>query len=450
MNQTHDQGEGLVQGWVSDPIARGSASIIWSSFLAIFLCTWTTLCLNVPHPNESDTRILLRKAKWMLWGIFMPEVVLSVAIGQYASAQRSVQRFRDLGHPGWTLRHAFFADMGGLLVQPNNDSAPFLVNNTQLAFLIKKQYLECPRITTEEIWDRSKADFLSKTLAFLQASWLAFQVLGRSIAGLPATALELFACAIVICTLGNFICWLHKPNDVRKAIILNAGFSLEKIVSENADAAAAFPQYATKRSNEKKSAQSHKSVVQRLFRISQDNGDQQLQRFTNDTYPELNTTQKLAFFCLGKGFAACHLAAWNSRFPTKIELYGWRIASSVVLGASLVLWAFEVLVFQPDQYTWDKYLNPLRYREVSINDISTTMEHGKSVHIDTETVATGPKKGKNDGSFYPLVKPVIRAILVPPYVVARLFLVVEALISLRALPCGAYQTLSITDLFAVH
>jgi hypothetical protein len=59
--------------------------------------------------------------------------------------------------------------MGGILLQPKS-SAPFLVNSRQLAYLVEKEYIKCPSITAEEIWDKSKADTLAKIITLIQAS----------------------------------------------------------------------------------------------------------------------------------------------------------------------------------------------------------------------------------------------------------------------------------------
>lgn len=169
----------------------------------------------------------------MFWAIVSPKLVLSVAIGQYASARRSVKRFRKLGmkEDRWTLRHGFYADMGGMLLQPKN-STPFLVNSRQLAYLVEKQYLECPQITQNEIWDKSKTDTLARLLSLGQATWLMIQLFGRFILKLPTTTLELSAGAIVICTFGTFICWMHKPSDVHTGIVLNMEASTAEILLE--------------------------------------------------------------------------------------------------------------------------------------------------------------------------------------------------------------------------
>ncbi|KAI3325560.1 hypothetical protein HD806DRAFT_490648 [Xylariaceae sp. AK1471] len=432
MNQTDHQVRKLVEGWVSGPGTRGSIDIIWSSFLTIFLCTWTTLCLNVPHPKDGDLKILLRKGKWMLFGIIVPELVLSISLGQYASARRSVQQFRELGYPQWTLRHSFFTDMGGLVLQPKGGT-PFIVSSTQLAFLVEKQIIEYPTITTEEIWDKSKADLLSKSIAFLQASWLVFQLLGRAILHLPTTALQISAGAIVLCNLGNFVSWLHKPNDVRKGITLGIDVSLEQILSRSDDAATIFCQHTALGYIDDEPLK-HRGLARTGFQ----NG-----RFSNDTYPDLNAIQKLVFFCLGKGYAACHLAAWNSQFPTRIEHVGWQIASSVVMGATIVLWVFEVLVFNPDPKTWNKFLNPIQHRELSSQNALRNTKDKEATQVQASTNSSRKWKRQMNAHFHPAWRVFIRATLVPLYVVARAFIIVEALISLRAQPAGVYRTLDI-------
>ena len=114
-NVTVDNGTTIISGWVQGSQGRGTLDIIWGCALTEFLCTWTAIYLNIPHLNYSKTQKLLRKAKWMAWAIAGPEVVLFVALGQYASARRSVTRFARLGHSHWTLYYGFFADMGGIV-----------------------------------------------------------------------------------------------------------------------------------------------------------------------------------------------------------------------------------------------------------------------------------------------------------------------------------------------
>ncbi|KAI3342545.1 hypothetical protein F4824DRAFT_486185 [Ustulina deusta] len=367
MNQTSPS----FAGWVSSPSTRGSIDIVFSSFLAIFLCT--------------------RSSLW-----------------------RSVQRFRELGYPHWTLRHGFFADMGGMLLLPEGD-VPFVINSSQVAFLVEKGYMECPKITAEEIWDKSKADFVSKSFAFLQASWFLFQLLGRAIVPLPTTALEIFTGAIVFCSFGNFVCWLHKPNDIRKSITLKINVSLQQVVSGGEAAAAVFHQH-TDNMDEKPSKYATMAKAFGLSLGGRGRG-RPLVRIPNSTFPELTVSHKVAFFCLGKVYAAFHLAAWNAHFPTNFELLGWRIA---------------ILIFPPDENTWSKYLKLLPRQKLSTQQAFRKEDDGESAVSQAHKNCRRVQRENFGLCFHPVYRVVIRATLVPLYVISRLFLVVGALSSLRS------------------
>lgn len=71
-----------------------------------------------------------------------------------------------------------------------------------------------PDIPLEHIRDKSKADFLAKTLIIIQALWLVLQVTMRWASGLLVTTLELSTLAHAICTLFIYALWWHKPLDV--------------------------------------------------------------------------------------------------------------------------------------------------------------------------------------------------------------------------------------------
>lgn len=122
------------------------------------------------------------------------------------------------------------------MLQPK-DSTPFLVNSRQLACLVEKEYVRPPEVTAEEIWEKSKADMLAKTMTLIQASWLAVQLLGGVVLRLPTTTLELSAGAVVLCTFGTFIYWLHKPADVAEGMTTTCGVSTAQILVDAGDAA---------------------------------------------------------------------------------------------------------------------------------------------------------------------------------------------------------------------
>ena len=78
-------------GWVPQVDGRGTLDIILSSGLTIFLCIWTSVCVNVPPINASRWARLWDKTCFALLGILGPDFVLMIAIGQWYSARYSVQ-----------------------------------------------------------------------------------------------------------------------------------------------------------------------------------------------------------------------------------------------------------------------------------------------------------------------------------------------------------------------
>jgi hypothetical protein len=101
-------------------------------------------------------------------GALGPEFILLLALGQYSSAKNSYNAFKEAGFPEelWTMKHAFFADMGGLILRPK-DWKPFPINGKQLHYLVtherkdtNEKYLEFPKISADAIKDKNKSDGL--------------------------------------------------------------------------------------------------------------------------------------------------------------------------------------------------------------------------------------------------------------------------------------------------
>ena len=81
--------------------------------------------------------------------------------------------------------------------------------------LVHESKIDFPKITTEEIQDKSKADFLSKAIAILQTTWFLFQCVARSGQGLAITELELVTLALASLNAATYACWWNKPLGVQ-------------------------------------------------------------------------------------------------------------------------------------------------------------------------------------------------------------------------------------------
>ena len=112
---------------------RSTLDILWSSLLAIFLCTWTAQHLNLPPQENAKSFVkrlwhsVWRKLKWMLVAIIMPEFMVGKALGDAVAAFRSsrcpdMQDHAKKSNSSWTMTHAFYANMGGFILRER----PFL------------------------------------------------------------------------------------------------------------------------------------------------------------------------------------------------------------------------------------------------------------------------------------------------------------------------------------
>ena len=94
------------------------------------------------------------------------------------------------------MTHSFFASTGGFAFEISDDEAQCLPNGCKrltltargVAFLASCGHI--PNVSKADITDKSKANNVAKALVIIQASWMLVQVIGRLLAGLPVTLLE--------------------------------------------------------------------------------------------------------------------------------------------------------------------------------------------------------------------------------------------------------------------
>ena len=96
-------------------------------------------------------------------------------------------------------------------------NSPRLTLTAEGVLFLAKHGVEIPWIAKEPIQDRSKADGLAKLLVCLQAGYMIIQCLGRLLAKLPISHLEINTLGHVVCVLAMYLFWLNKPQDIHEA-----------------------------------------------------------------------------------------------------------------------------------------------------------------------------------------------------------------------------------------
>lgn len=300
--------------------------------------------------------------------------------------------------------------------------------------------MECPKIAADEIWDKSKADTLARVLTLLQACWLVVQLLGRATLRLSTSTLELSAGAIVLCTLGTFVCWLHKPNDVQKGIVLTMEATTAQVLSDGGGAAAA-PYRHTPLDFVATESFTCSYDMMGFLKLRCDNRERPLRRFPNDRFPDIGSLEKFALFCMTTIYAAFPLIGWHFTFPTRLELFLWRLSSSMIFGATVFFWIFETIAARHSFGRWDKYLIWLGLKQKTLapgSDVESGVKRQDTRHrldaFETKQKQAKPMLVWEVGLLMPVVF---------LYATARTYMIVEALAGLRELPTDVFKTFEV-------
>jgi hypothetical protein len=436
----------LAHGWVYEPNGRGTFDILQSCLVTTFLCSWSALFLNVPAERKRSLAFVVHKARWMLFAVAFPEVLTGMAAEQWRSACQSVEDFSrlekhwesasQLYQPSeyisqvndnlcrlksspWTMRHAFFADMGGLLLDCP-DFRPFPIDAQQLLYLVEHHHLEYPDVKEATVWDKNKADGFARALTLVQIFWFLAQSLGRGIQHLGLSTIELSTLAFIFCTLNTFFFWRHKPLDVVTPIVLPCSTRIYDII--NMAGKGSIEQYSQTPLDFVKPPISSSSLVVPFWlglKVVLDwrkrSDSLPIESFDNSrTTPPRGVTLGDIIFALVFTFAyfGIHLAGWNFVLPSNTERILWRVSSLTLLG--LLVFYLLAVVFGTLRGGWLARTFFDNDKETTILGVGSLLSRRAAILIHS---------------------PVIVA-----YALARVYVIVEGFVSLRTLEKTAFAS----------
>lgn len=355
--------------------------------------------------------------------IIGPQIVLAFATSQRVAAKRSVKDFKAMGYPTWTLRHAFYANMGGFVLQPR-DNTRFPINSRHLQYLIAAGYIDIPTITEKEIWDKSKADGFAKLLTCFQTGWFVVETVGRAIQHLPITPLDFTTLGFVVCTFGMHFQWAEKPLNVQSPTIINIEASTADILISARDAASE-PYRWTPLDFIDNQPPSWLTEVQSHLKFGKGSRQRPLSRFSNDRFPDIGVDIDVIVLCLIiLIYEALHFAGWNFSFPTRIEEILWRASCVTMVASTIVFLTCGIYQDGHRMGRWKAWYVKLFP--------SKTHKHGQ---VDTAEMR------RRQAIFIPMWEVVLMAPIVFIYTLACSYIVVEVFVSLRSLPLDAFQSM---------
>ncbi|KAJ5710194.1 hypothetical protein N7493_009786 [Penicillium malachiteum] len=422
-------------GWVDEPNARGTWDILSTCILTIALCCWSSVYPNIPRRSDNIFRQSAGKINLFFIGLLGPEFLLVIALGQWSSARASFKKFRDAGYENWTMTHAFFADMGGFLLEcPGSKTFP--IDAEQLFWLVKDGYMDYPDLDTADIKDKSKSDSLARMITIGQAAWFFINCIIRVAQNLFLTTLELTTLSFILIFFVTSFCWQHKPKDISRAMILKTPTPIALIRSKY-HPRPEEPWYQTPLDFLSR----EEWVIARLWRyyvqilhylhipIFTRPSSKPYDYLPSDTFLRPDRVSKVLFVPCELLFACIFLFAWNFTFPTPTEMLVWRIAAVYqaffgVTGGLSIWYAEEAILpkhlekfelFQcPPKKTFPRFAWKLR-----------------NIHPDGDPDLTIPLRI--------LFPNILLSVL---YSLSRAFILVEDFIGLRSLPGSAFEVVS--------
>ncbi|KAF8188002.1 hypothetical protein BJ912DRAFT_1059561 [Pholiota molesta] len=232
--------------------------IVISCFATIFACTWSAVHPNIPAVTDSAWTCFKRRVTITICALLAPELMTCWAISQRLAAKEIMDEYNeefngmtpDSGRkplseqfkgffqrifqdsdlpsplkegegPQWTLAHGFFVQMGGFMLCESGRPIQTLVH-PKLTWNIKQKVIDFPKITGEDINDRSKGDTISKTFIVLQTTWFVVQCIARWSRRLPVTELEIVTLGFAMLNGITYGLWWNKPQNVGRPVFLES------------------------------------------------------------------------------------------------------------------------------------------------------------------------------------------------------------------------------------
>ena len=471
----------IKQGWTPQPDGRGTLDIIWSCVLTMSLCSWSILCMNFPAKKENRIQILWRKLSLTLLGVLCPEIIFELALGQWLSARHSMTDINALSAGGrlrenkwyksrkiksifgekthaedrsvkgpWTIKDAFFADMGGFVLH-TRDQLPFPLDAKQLHYLVSKQYLQLPELNHRVIEDKNKADGLLRAITLCQIIWFVINIIGRWAQQLTVTTFELTTVSFILCSLGTTFCWWNKPADAILAEIIESDISINDILRTEGQTLDAWRRTPLDFVSRKEWMWSRcwTNFVNILNHIHITFGSDvvPIDRIPDSLHRELSIQQIYVCIALAIVYFSVLFVGWNYTFPTRSEQILWRAACVTMMAMTLVL----LLVAQLTE-TAPAIRQALRNRFASKASRSNCLESGRQLTKSTNSRGMCKRLNgaldsvrNNSVGKDPLLYVPLKVIL-PMYIVgflycsSRVYILLADVIELRSLPASAYAT----------
>ncbi|KAI9705308.1 MAG: hypothetical protein M1820_005138 [Bogoriella megaspora] len=311
--------------------------------------------------------------------------------------------------------------MGGILVAPR-DRPAFPVDSQQLAYLVRNKHMPLPDISEGELKAMDKADGLARFVTLFQMTWFCMNCVARGIQHLGFCTLEVTTLAFILCTLHTFFFWYYKPLDPGTQKIISIDISIDDLRQQfgafgpnSLNILSVTPlDFIKPKPDAKSLITPFWFGLNNVFGHAYGSKDGPVQTLPNSrVLPEDGVSAAVAIYTLlfQVMYYGLYIGfGWIAAFPSDVEWYLWTISNVTDAGLiALYLLAIPVGTFFAP-YVGRRFLN---IEATSILEVASALPRWFSL--------------------------LIHAPFVLGYIAGRAVILVESIISLRALPSVVYQ-----------
>ena len=269
--------------------------------------------------------------------------------------------------------------------------------------------------------------------------------------GLAITTFELTTLGYIFCTVGTHLCWLHKPADVEVPVHLSCEVPLRQILVDAG--AVADDSYSWTPlefvSREEWSFSIWWSFVLNLFRtwhVHFRSRVRPITRIPNDNFPIIPPVSILCLGLVDIAYVGIYLCGWNFWFPTRVEQIAWRTCTLVTLGCVVVYLTTEAGVYLIRRLFPERVPSAIDNKERMVRTASKTSRIDRhpwtrNLHDFLDWLRNN-SPNKDPKLYMPLkaLLPVTFAAFI--YCWARLYILLELWVNLRAQPASTYATVN--------
>lgn len=448
-----------LQGWTSSPNIRGTLDILWDCLATIFLSTWSAICLNVAKPQDTQWTIFKRKTWITFISIMGPEYLLGFALGEWRSARASVAHLRQLrGDDKWSLKHAFFADMGGFMLR-TSDGVKFFLDTRHIHWMLEHKVFSMEEfersfmIDGKAIDDRNKSDIFVRVLAVGQALWFCVDIIARGLQGLAVTTLEVTTIGIIVDSILVYYFWKDKPADVEYSEIVDIGMTLDEMISLEQDGRArSQPWFRTPLDFTSREIWSFNLIYHYLMNILKRRNKTSWRekqknslgrRDENDVLPLNGISMAIALLST-IAFMGTNFIAWDFHFPTVIEKRLWQTVSCGLIAITII--GMPIVHLKYDSRGIERMQEKVRKRRKALEDACVPTKEASwrdrlVYHLKVRAMKMRNNSVDDDPNLdMSLFMAFGSAFVFALYTAGRVYILVEDFIAFRALPVGAYKT----------